>query len=207
MKTRTDFTNNFELTMSVASSLLKGKDFFRYRSDLIDAYASKCVNDPNGTYYTQQVDGIYPLILEYGSEERANQFCLSLLFKDRINNSKIYQDEIRDRGVNRLRKHVSTTSKLSSQIRRAKKKMEQEDDMYKDAIKLRHKASSLYMQEVFDEVVEEKEMELNSIKRELGEYNMAINRLLFGKETLNPEEEVRFIKFVTTYCPDKTMKK
>ena len=85
--------------------------------------------------------------------------------------------------------------------------MEREDDMYQDALKLRSKAKSLYMQEVFDEVIEEKECELNGLRRELCEYNKSMNRLLFGKEMLNQDDVARLEGFIQTYCPQNVMKK
>ena len=206
MKFQTDFANHFETTMVIASSHLKGNEFFKFRSDLIDEYAMKCLNDPNGTYYPQQVDGIFRLILEYGSIERANQFCLSLLFKDRVSNSKLYATAIQDRGVKRLEKFLRTRKSLASQIVNTKKKMEQEDDVYQDALKLKDKANSLYMKEIFDEVIDEKESELDSLYRELSEHNQSMNRLLFGKESLDDNEQVCFDRFVNKYCPTNIKK-
>jgi len=211
MNYKTNFAKQFEATMDTAKNFLTTEAFYLFRNKAIDGYISACFKEGADGICATNVAGIYELVRKYFSKEKAADFSLTALFSGRLNeNDNIYFYEMRTLALNKFESYLTKRKSLVEKIDKIKHNLsleKSENLEYQDAMKLLEKAQSPKIREMLCKVVNEYEAPINELYDELGNLNQSMNKILFGKDSLNPSDRACVDMFIERYFPSKVIKK
>ena len=183
---KTDFARAVAETIQ---SIEKNTRFGSLEFKVIKTYMDKCL--AYDQYFLQNLDGVYELASVNMPKQDVADFCVALAFRRLVSNAgRNYADILRT-ASEECTKFVTTRKDLVAEIQDEKTKYNNDK-----VLKLKDKATSLHIQEMIEQVAEEKEGKINSLYAKLSNVNERMTTVLFGTTDINEEQQETMDRFI-----------
>ena len=182
----TDFA---KVVYETIQTIEKNTRFSSIDGRVIRTYMDKCL--AFDSYFLKNLDGVYELARVNLPKDEVADFCVALSFRKMVSNAgRNFSDIIRT-SAEAVSGFVTRRKDLVAEIEKEKAKLDNDK-----TLKLRGKATSLHIQEMIEQVTEEKEERINSLYSKLSDENEHMTTVLFGTRDISEEQQKTMESFI-----------